>query len=328
MEARPMTDTTPHLDERLRRPSGVRTLTHGSSRMKLFTFKATTHPTMPARIGAPVGSAAMETLVDRPGPLEVTTVGADWEAPLSGLLNLKDPKAAQAGLKQRKEPIQIFTHVVRHPARGFFLVDTGVSRRFVQDPAGVGVGWVLRNFFGIEKMHARQSTAEIIESENAALKGVFLTHLHLDHVSGFPDIPKDIPIYTGAHEAEASLFLNLFAQGTYNHLLDGRPALEELQFTKDPDGEFEGVNDVFGDGSFFAILTPGHTAGHVSYLARTKAGPVLITGDTSHTRWGWENNVEPGTYLAERQRSRKSLLALKALSERHPKMIVKLGHQR
>jgi N-acyl homoserine lactone hydrolase len=96
-----------------------------------------------------------------------------------------------------------------------------------------------------------------------------MTHIHLDHVSGFPDIPKDVPVYTGAHEAEATLFLNLIVQGTNNHLLDGRPALEELQFTNDPDGKFDGVNDVFGDGSFFAILTPGHTAGHTSYLART-----------------------------------------------------------
>jgi hypothetical protein len=39
-----------------------------------------------------------------------------------------------------------------------------------------------------------------------------------------------------------------------------------------------------------------------------------MTGDTSHTRWGWENDVEPGSYLAERERSRKTLLALKALS--------------
>jgi N-acyl homoserine lactone hydrolase len=197
----------------------------------------------------------------------------------------------------------------------------------VQDPAGAGVGWVLRKYGGIEKMQPQQSTSEIIEAEGAPLQGVFMTHIHLDHVSGFPDIPKDIPIYTGLHEAEASLFLNVIAQGTNNHLLDGRPALEELQFTKDPDEKFEGVNDVFGDGSFFAILTPGHTAGHTSYLARTTAGPVLLTGDTSHTRWGWENGVEPGSFLAERQRSRTSLRALKALSQRHPTMVVKLGHQ-
>src|SRR5215472_7400080 len=170
MEARPMTDTTPQLDERLLRPSGVRTPTRRSSLMKLLTFRSTSHRTTPARIGKPVSSAAMEALLDQPGPIEVTTVGADWEANLSGLLNIKDPKAVRAGLKKRKEPIQIYTHVVRHPAQGFFLVDTGVSRRFVADPAGAGVGWVLRKFGGIEKMRPQQSTAEIIDAEGAPLK--------------------------------------------------------------------------------------------------------------------------------------------------------------
>src|SRR5262249_42228276 len=169
LEDRPMTDTTPHPGERLRRPAGTRTLTQRSSPMKLFTFRSTTHPTAPARIGAPAGSAAMEALIDQPGPVEVKTVGADWEANLSGLLNIKDPKAVQAGLTKRKEPIQIYAHVVRHPTQGFFLVDTGVSRRFVQDPAGAGVGWVLRKYGGIEKMQPRQSTAEIIEAEGAPL---------------------------------------------------------------------------------------------------------------------------------------------------------------
>lgn len=295
--------------------------------MKPFTFRTTTHSTTPSSIGTPISSAAMEVLIAQPGPIEVETVGADWEANLSGLLNLKHPKAVAAGLKNGKEPICIYTHVVRHPTQGFFLVDTGVSRRLVEDPAGVGVGAMLRRFGGIEKMKAQQSTAEIIESEGAPLRGVFMTHLHLDHVSGLPDIADDVPIYTGAREAEASLFLNLFAQGTNNHLLADRPALEELQFTNDSDGALAGGNDVFGDGSFFAILTPGHTAGHVSYLARTKAGPVLMTGDVCHTRWGWDNGVEPGRFLAERDRSRESLLALKALSERNPTMIVKLGHQ-
>src|SRR5262249_4507329 len=117
-----MTHTTPHLDEHLPRPSGAPTLTHRSSHMTLITFRGSTHPTTPARSGTPVSSAAMEAVIDQPGPIEVTTVGADWEANLSGLLNIKDPKAVQAGLKKRKEPIQIYTHVVRHPAQGFFLV--------------------------------------------------------------------------------------------------------------------------------------------------------------------------------------------------------------
>jgi N-acyl homoserine lactone hydrolase len=290
-------------------------------------FRTTTHATKPAHIGKPVASSAMEAVVDQAGPIEIDTIGTDWEANLSGVLNLKHPKAIEAGFTERKEPIKIYTHVVRHPAHGFFLVDTGVSRRFVEDPSGVGVGWVLKKYGGVDKMQPRPSTAEVIAAQQAPLRGVFMTHLHLDHVSGLPDIPQDVPIYTGADEAEATLFLNLIAQGTNNHLLAGRPPLEELQFAQDPDGQFEGVNDVFGDGSFFAILTPGHTKGHVSFVARTPLGAMLMTGDVSHTRWGWDNDVEPGTFLAERDASRESLLTLKAFSKRHPKMAVRLGHQ-
>ena len=288
----------------------------------------TSHPGQPADLGKPISSAALEALIDQPGPIELkTVVGADWIADLSGLLNLNDSKAVEAGLRDHEEPIKIYTHVLRHPTQGFFLVDTGVSKRLVQDPVGVGVGWVLRKFAKIDRMQVRQDTSSIIKSEGVPLRGVFMTHLHLDHISGMPDVPKDVPIYTGPGEPEYSSFVHLVVQGTEDSLLERRPALREFQFSKDPDGTFEGVIDVFGDGSLFAISTPGHTPGHVSYLARTPTGPVLLTGDTCHTRWGWENGVEPGTYTDNRESEWKNLLALKALSERHPKMVVKLGHQ-
>src|SRR5262245_49868243 len=216
--------------------------------MKMLTFKNTTQATKTAPIRGPISAAAMESLIDEPRPVDVKTIGADWEAPITGLLNIKHPKAVAAGITDHREPIKIYAHVVRHPTQGFFLVDTGVSRRLVEDPEGVGVGMMLRKFGGIERMQPQQTTAEIIEAEGVPLNGVFMTHLHLDHVSGLPDVPKDVPIYTGAKEAEASLFLNLFAQGTNNHLLAGRPPLEELQFTNDPGDRLEGVNDVFGDG--------------------------------------------------------------------------------
>ncbi|KAF5692858.1 metallo-beta-lactamase superfamily domain-containing protein [Fusarium denticulatum] len=295
--------------------------------MSLFTFKATNHPTTPAKLGTPVNSGVMERLMDQLGPIEIKTIAADWEANLSGLLNLNDPKAVQAGLKERREPIKIFAHVIRHPSQGFFLVDTGVSRRFVSDPKEVGVGWVLRKYAGISDMKAQQSTKEIIDAEGTALKGVFMTHLHLDHVSGLPDIPKDVPIYIGPHEADSGLFMNVAVQGTNDRLLAGRPPLQEFEIPRDADERFEGVIDIFGDGTLFAIHSPGHTTGHIALVARTPAGPVLMTGDVCHTRWGWDNCVEPGTYLKERDPSRKSLFALKALSERHPNMEIKLGHQ-
>jgi len=288
----------------------------------------TAHPTTPARLGKPVSSAAMEALIDTPGPIDLKTVAsADWVADLSGLLNLKDPKAAQAGLKDHEEPIQIYLHLLHHPTQGLFMVDTGVSKQLTADPAGAGVGLIVRKFGKIEKMKILTDTSSAIKSQDVPLKGVFLTHLHLDHISGMQDVPADIPFYTGAGEAAERKFENVFVQGMEDRFFNGRPAIQEFQFTKDADGKFDGVIDIFGDGSLFAILTPGHTAGHVSYLARTPAGPVLLTGDACHTRWGWEHEVEPGSYTFDRESERKSLLALKALSERHPKMIVRLGHQ-
>lgn len=85
--------------------------------------------------------------------------------------------------------------------------------------------------------------------------------------------------------------------------------------------------DVFGDGTLWAIWVPGHTEGSTACLARTADGPVLFVGDACHTRWGWDNAVEPGPFSADKARSAKSLGRLLSRVERHPELQVRLGHQ-
>jgi N-acyl homoserine lactone hydrolase len=156
---------------------------------------------------------------------------------------------------------------------------------------------------------------------------VLLTHLHADHVSGMPDVPRGTPIYLGPQEAKARGMLNALSQGLTDRLLEGHSPISEWQFHPDPDARFDGVIDVFGDGSLWAIHVPGHTAGSTAYLARTAQGPVLMVGDTSHTAWGWKNSVEPGTFTADQTRNAEQIKRLQALAAEHPRLSVRLGHQ-
>jgi len=290
---------------------------------------ASSHATRPATLGVPLSGAAMEAVIDRPGPVEIETVdSADWAVTRAGLIDLDHPTAKAAHLTDGDEPIQVYAHVIRHPTRGIFLVDTGVARAIVDDPARVGVGWLVRKAMHTEKMAIRTDTAALVARQPQPLAGVLLTHLHLDHISGMPDIPHGTPLYAGPGETRERRFMFMFSRSTVDHLLAGQDAVQEYGFAPDASGRFAGVLDLFGDGTVFAISVPGHTAGSVAYVVRTPRGPVLLTGDTCHTRWGWEHDVEPGSFSSDRPRNVASLAALRGLAARHPGLDVRLGHQR
>lgn len=142
-----------------------------------------------------------------------------------------------------------------------------------------------------------------------------------------PDVPKGTPIFTGPGEVSERRAINVVVQSTIDRELEGQAPLRELRFEPDASGTFEGVLDLFGDGSVWAIHVPGHTAGSTAYLARTPKGPVMMVGDASHTAFGWENGVDPGTFTHRRERGAESFAKLQAFAARHPSMDVRLGHQ-
>ncbi len=267
-------------------------------------------------------------MIERPGPIQVETViAADWKVPLSGLLNLDHPIAKQAGLEDRDEPIHVYFHAIRHPEHGLFIIDTGIERALVESPEDAAIRGLVAKVMHTEQMTVHTDTATWIEAQGEPLRGVLLTHLHLDHVSGLPDVPRGVPVFVGPGETESRAAENLVVRPVFDRALEGHAALQEWGFFEDPDGRFEGVVDVFGDGSFWALHVPGHTPGSTAFVARTPEGPVLFTGDASHTAWGWEHGVEPGDFSHDRSRSADSLAKLEALVVDHPGIDVRLGHQ-
>jgi glyoxylase-like metal-dependent hydrolase (beta-lactamase superfamily II) len=309
--------------------AGLKAIVTASLSLGLCNCAVTGHETRLSALGVPRSSSAMEAHLDEPGTVEVETVAAaDWAVPLSGLVNLDNPKAKAAGLVDHDEPIQIYFHALRHPARGTIIVDTGVERAFRNDPGSSAIGPLVRWQMKLDRMVVHVDTASWIAEQKQPLAGVFFTHLHVDHIAGLADVPHEVPVYTGAGEAADTRFLNLFVRRSTNEALDGRAPISEWPFQKDPDGRLDAVTDIFGDEMVWAIRAPGHTAGSTAYVIRTPKGPVLLTGDASHTRWGWENTVEPGTFSSDIETSKKTLAELKSLVARHPTIEVRLGHQR
>lgn len=288
----------------------------------------TNHDAKPGALGSASSTEKMTAQLSEPGIVELETVNsADWAVPLSGLLNLDNPIAKDAGMVDGDEPIQVFFHVITHPTRGTFIVDTGVATAFRDDPKSAHVSGLVMNAMHLEKLKVHAPLGEWLTT-HPKLSGVFVTHLHLDHVMGMRDVPADTPVYVGPGESKDSQFMYLFVQGTTNALLEGKPSLSEWPFEQDPTGAFDGVVDIFGDGSVWALSVPGHTRSSVAFLVRTKSGPVLLTGDASHTRWGWEHHVEPGTFTGDAKRGRESLDKLHAYVEAHPEIEVRFGHTR
>ena len=286
------------------------------------------HPTQTSTLGTSRSSADLSAVIDQPGPVEVETVAsADWLVDSSGLINLDHPKAKAAGLQGGDEPIHIYFHVVRHPTQGMFIVDTGIERALRDDPEHAALRGLVASFMHREKMTIKAPLGEWLSQHKEPLRGVLLTHLHLDHVSGAPDIPKGTPIYAGPGETRAQSFLNIVVRPNIDRALEGQAPLQEWAFQPDSAGKFAGVLDVFGDGSLWALSLPGHTPGSVAFVARTPKGPVLLTGDTCHTAWGWENDVEPGTFTADHPGNAESLARLRTLVREHPAIEVRLGHQ-
>jgi glyoxylase-like metal-dependent hydrolase (beta-lactamase superfamily II) len=281
-----------------------------------------------ADLGRPASSAEMLATIGTPGPVEVETVkAADWVVARSGVINLEHPKAKAAGLEDGDEAISIYFHVLRHPRFGMFILDSGVESDVLDPDGNDRVARIVVSAMRIPDLRIHTTTAEWLGRQDEPLAGVFLSHLHLDHVMGLPDVPSGTPIYAGPGEAEASSFLHLFSRGTIDRMLETSGPIREWRYAVDAGGRFAGVVDVFGDGSVWAIHVPGHTPGSTAYLVRTPDGPLLYTGDASHTRWGWENGVEPGTFSLDGPLSAQSLAALRQLAQDVPEIEVRVGHQ-
>ncbi|MCX4244345.1 MBL fold metallo-hydrolase [Paraliomyxa miuraensis] len=291
--------------------------------------RVTSHPTEPhAPPAAASTPKSWDEVLDAPVDLEVrTVVSARWEAKRKGLVNLRHPVAKEAGLKNETIPIVLHVGVIRHPDAGDFIVDTGVDTALAQGDRDGAVRGLLRSF--TKSMEPLEPLAAIVAREELEVRGVLLTHSHVDHILGLPDLAPEVPIYVGPGELSDRRKLNGLLRPTHRRLFDGRDPVRELDpatmIALDP---FPAVIDLLGDGSIWGILCEGHTKGSMAWLVNAAEGPALFVGDSSHTRWGWEHGVEPGKFTSgDHALNAEVLQRLRAFVEQHPEVKVYVGHE-
>ena len=212
------------------------------------------------------------------------------KVPVSGMLNLDNPKtvsylqekASPGGELAKSVDVEVYAHWIRHPEKGDIFIDSGLDARFRDTARGSLKGLISRWIVEDSVQLVGQDILSQIEENDINVKMVFLTHVHGDHSSGLPELPPSIPVVLGKNES-----LHQYPLIMYNDHFDNVALLQTLDFegpgvlNVEPLGK---MIDLLGDGSLWAISTPGHTSGHVSYLVNTKDGWVLLTGDASHTR--------------------------------------------
>ncbi|PJZ53796.1 MBL fold metallo-hydrolase [Leptospira adleri] len=248
---------------------------------------------------------------------------ADWEVERAGLIHLKDPKAA--GLKPGPEPIQIYFYVIDHPKFGRYVIDTGISKEFRKDPKEWPVSSIVASAMNTATLKIRITVDEWLKKDPKKVEGIFLTHMHLDHIMGTKDFAFGLPIYVGPNESTGKRFINAFVQGTTDNVLGENPNLSELKFEETENSP--GALDFFGDQSLLIFHLEGHTRGSLAFLIKSSSGTQLILGDSCHTSWGWENQVPPGDFTENLEKNEEALAFLKKIASKFPKIQVHPGHQ-
>ena len=280
----------------------------------------TRHPVVVADIGAIASAGDMEASLARPGVAGFQRIAfARWTGGRGGFIDRDDPRSD--AIPKGDEEAIIYAYVIDHPTRGRYLIDAGVSRALEER-----LNPIMRKGVADLSVTVGQSTADWLRGQTPP-RAVFLTHLHFDHVGGVIDLDAATPIYVGPGEAQERNPVNGLLGHPVDAILRGRPPLREWRFAADPSGRFDGVLDIFGDGSVWAIRAPGHTAGSTAYLINSVEGPKLVIGDAAHTRLGWEQGLPQPLSGAAATDAAQSVKRLRDFVAEHPSVEVFLGHQ-
>ena len=232
-----------------------------------------------------------------------------------GTLNPDHPRAKD--VQDEKLEVPILAHWVHHEDKGDFLLDTGLDASYAIDPRGGLEGTDLDEF----KQSDGENIAKHIEENGINLKMVFLSHLHADHAAGVRELPKEIPYIIPKGE------YGEYHPEIHGDFLEGLKELYEIDFSNAPHMTPLGpCVDLLGDGSLWAVHTPGHTPWHISFIVNSIDGPILLAMDASFIHENLERGVAPSDYTRDVEKAQETLEKIIDFLKMYPQVRVGAGH--
>lgn len=249
------------------------------------------------------------------------------ESPGGHLLTARLGRSLLSGSGRVDVPCPAF--LIHHPGAGPILVDTGLHPSIASDP---------KENFG--RLAARVAPPSLEKGEDipaqlrkrgiepSRIGVVVMTHLHYDHASAISEFPDSTIVVSEAEWVAATTARQPALQGYrpqhYDFVFDYR-TIDFGRGNISSYASFGRTFDLFGDGSVRLAYTPGHSAGHMSVVARLKQRDFVIGGDAVYMERQLED-APPPPRPVDFHNWRRSLQELKLFRRQFPDGIITPGH--
>jgi N-acyl homoserine lactone hydrolase len=274
--------------------------------------------------GTPGASVAVEPLIAG----SVTWPRTMMERPGGRFETLKLLRALITGQPAMTVPCPAF--LIRHPSAGAILVDTGLHPSVATDGRenfgrlGARIGNP-----GLEPGGDVPAQLRARNLDPGEIPVVVMTHMHLDHSSAISEFPGSTFVISEVEWKAATVgpkpMLNGYRRAHFDFAFDYRT----VDFDRggiDSYSSFARCFDLFGDGSIRLAHTPGHSAGHMSVIARLSERDFVIGGDATYTVGQLDGSAPLAPRPFDAHNYRRSLQELKLFRREYPNAIVTPGH--